>query len=38
MAPPMLQIVGDMDQKQYDKMLKSRKDSIVKWVMKTLKA
>jgi AcrR family transcriptional regulator len=37
MAAPMLQIVGDMDQKQYDKMLKSRKESIVKWVIKTLK-
>jgi AcrR family transcriptional regulator len=37
MAAPMLQMVGDMDQRQYEKMLKIRKDSIVKWVMKTLK-
>jgi AcrR family transcriptional regulator len=37
MAAPMLQIVGDMDQRQYEEMLKRRKDSIVKWVMKTLK-
>ena len=37
MAAPMLQMVGDMDDKQYRKLLTQRKDGIAKWVIKTLK-
>ncbi len=38
MAAPMLQIVGDLDAKQYDKLMKSRRDCITNWVIKTMKS
>lgn len=38
MAEPLLRVVGDLDNKEYQLFLSTRKDFIVKWVLQTLKS
>jgi AcrR family transcriptional regulator len=37
-ASPLLQMIGDMNQKEYRAFLKTRKPLVVKWVLQTMKS
>ena len=38
LASPILKILGNMDQKEFNTLIESRKEQIPKWVLATLKA
>ena len=38
LASPILKILGNMDQKEFNTLIESRKEQIAKWVLATLKA